>query len=65
MGATIVGVGPWTNLALLEVTRPGLLDSTQLIVLGGYVRAVGAGLPAWEPDMDYNVQQDTLAARIV
>src|SRR5215211_662405 len=65
MGATIVGVGPWTNLALLEVMRPGLLASTQLVVLGGYVRAVGAGLPTWEPDMDYNVQQDTLAARIV
>ncbi len=36
-----------------------------MVVLGGYVRAVGTGLPAWEPDMDYNVQQDTLAARIV
>jgi hypothetical protein len=64
MGATIVGVGPWTNLALLEVTRPGLLASTQLVVMGGYVSAVRAGLPAWEPDMDYNVQQDTLVARI-
>jgi hypothetical protein len=65
MGATVVGVGPWTNLALLEAVRPGLLASTQLVVLGGYVRSVRAGLPAWEPDMDYNVQQDTLAARIV
>jgi len=65
MGATIVGVGPWTNLALLEVTRPGLLASTRLVVLGGYVGAPGVGLPAWEPDMDYNVQQDTLGARIV
>ena len=65
MGATIVGVGPWTNLALLEVTRPGLLASTRLVVLGGYVRAPGAGLPDWGPDWDYNVQQDTLAARIV
>jgi inosine-uridine nucleoside N-ribohydrolase len=65
MGATVIGVGPWTNLALLEVTRPGSLASTQLVVMGGYVRAAGAGLPAWEPEMDYNVQQDTLAARIV
>ena len=65
MGATIVGVGPWTNMALLEVTRPGLLASTQLVVLGGYVRAPGLGLPEWEPDRDYNVQQDSLAARIV
>jgi inosine-uridine nucleoside N-ribohydrolase len=65
MGATVVGVGPWTNLALLEAARPGLLASTQLVVLGGYVRSIGAGLPAWKPDTDYNVQQDTLAARIV
>jgi inosine-uridine nucleoside N-ribohydrolase len=65
MGATIVGVGPWTNLALLEVARPGLLASTQVVVMGGYVRPAEPGLPAWGPDMDYNVQQDTLAARIV
>jgi hypothetical protein len=50
---------------LLEVTRPGLLGSTQLVVQGGCVRAVGAGLLAWEQEMDYNVQQDTFAARIV
>ena len=65
MGATVVGAGPWTNLALLEASRPGLLASTHLVVLGGYVRSVRAGLPRWEPDMDYDVQQDTLAARIV
>jgi hypothetical protein len=45
MGATVVGVGPWTNLALLEAARPGLLASTRLVVLGGYVRPVRAGLP--------------------
>jgi purine nucleosidase len=65
MGATVVGVGPWTNLALLEAARPGLLASAGLVVLGGHVRPVRAGLPRWEPDMDYNVQQDTLAAKIV
>jgi purine nucleosidase len=65
MGATIVGIGPWTNLALLEAARPGLLASTRLVVMGGYVRSAGPGLPAWTAEMDYNVQQDTLAARIV
>jgi inosine-uridine nucleoside N-ribohydrolase len=36
-----------------------------MVVMGGYVRPVGPGLPDWEPDVDYNVQQDTLAARIL
>ncbi len=64
MGATVVGVGPGTNLALLEVARPKLLASTRLVVLGGYVRWVGAGLPRWEAEMDSDVQQDELAARM-
>ena len=50
---------------MLEVARPGLLASIRLAVLGGYVSSVRAGLPAWAPEMDYNAQQDTLAARIV
>jgi inosine-uridine nucleoside N-ribohydrolase len=45
MGAAIVGVGPWTDLALLEVVRPRLLTSTRLVVMGGYVRAFMTGLP--------------------
>jgi purine nucleosidase len=66
MGATVVGVGLWTNLALLEATQPGLLTSARLVVMGGYVRPVGAGLPDWRADMgEYNVQQDAIAARIV
>ncbi len=65
MGATVVGVGPWTNLALLEASRPGLLASIPLVVLGGYVRSVRAGLPRWKPDMDYYVQQDALTVSIV
>jgi purine nucleosidase len=64
-GATIVAIGPWTNLALLEVARPGLLASSHLVVMGGYVRPPRAGLVPWRPDMDYNVQQDVVAARIV
>lgn len=64
-GATIVATGPWTNLALLEATRPDLLASTRVVVMGGYVRPPGSGLPSWGPEVDYNVQQDVAAARIV
>jgi len=45
MGAAIVGVGPWTNLALREVAQRRLLASTQLVVMGGFVRAIRTGLP--------------------
>jgi inosine-uridine nucleoside N-ribohydrolase len=33
--------------------------------MGGWTGAPVEGLPAWGPDMDFNVQWDTLAARIV
>jgi purine nucleosidase len=64
-GATIVAIGPWTNLALLETARPGLLASTRVAVMGGYVRSPRSGLGSWTPEMDYNVQQDVVAARLV
>jgi len=64
-GATIVAIGPWTNLALLEAARPGLLSSTRVVVMGGCVRPPGPGLVSLTPDMDYNVQQDIVAARLV
>jgi len=64
-GATIACIGPWTNLALLEASRPGLLASTRVVVMGGYVRPPRPGLVPWGPEMDYNVQQDAVAARIV
>lgn len=64
-GAVVVGIGPWTNLALLEVFHPGLLRSTTLVLMGGTVRPPADGFPSWGPEMDYNVQQDTLAARLV
>jgi len=64
-GATVVAIGPFTNLALLEVARPGLLASAEVVVMGGYVAPPGPGLPALGADSDWNVQSDTLAARIV
>jgi purine nucleosidase len=65
VGATVVAIGPYTNLALLEAARPGLLASVEVVLMGGYVTPMRPGLPNWGPNMDYNVQQDVLAARIV
>ncbi|MBA2519189.1 MAG: nucleoside hydrolase [Chloroflexia bacterium] len=64
-GATIVAVGPYTNLALLEVMRPGTLGRVPVIIMGGWVHPPAPGLPAWGPEMDFNVQWDTRAAEIV
>jgi purine nucleosidase len=64
-GATVVAVGPLTNLALLEAARPGLLGRADLVLMGGHVTAAPAGLPDLGPDADFNVQQDHLAARVV
>jgi len=64
-GATVIAIGPYTNLAVLEVMRPGAFDRASLVVMGGNVLPPAAGLPQWDPAMDYNVQADRVAARIV
>jgi inosine-uridine nucleoside N-ribohydrolase len=64
-GATIVAIGPYTNLATLEAIMSGSLGRVPVVLMGGIVRAAGAGLPAWGPEMDWNVQCDTNAAEVV
>jgi inosine-uridine nucleoside N-ribohydrolase len=64
-GATIVAIGPFTNLALLEVARPGALRRASVVAVGGWFPFAADGLPGWGPEMDWNVQWDTAAARIV
>jgi purine nucleosidase len=64
-GATVVAVGPWTNLALLERQRPGRLRTATVVAMGGWVWPPRAGLPPWGPDKDWNVQCDPAAARLV
>jgi len=60
-----VAVGPLTNLALLEVARPGLLGRAAVVLMGGHLPAARPGFPPVGPEDDFNVQQDHLAARIV
>jgi purine nucleosidase len=64
-GAPIVAIGPYTNLAQLEAVRAGSLGRVPVVLMGGIVHAAGAGLPAWGPEMDWNVQCDTNAAQVV
>ncbi len=64
-GATIVAIGPYTNLGLLGVERPALLARAKVVVMGGWFDLPRAGLPPWGPDRDSNVQHDTDAARMV
>jgi inosine-uridine nucleoside N-ribohydrolase len=61
-GAVVVAIGPYTNLAMLEAARPGLLASSGVVVMGGHVTTPREGLPQWGVDDDFNVQQDRLAA---
>jgi purine nucleosidase len=64
-GATLLAIGPYTNLAALERIRPGSLSRIPIVVMGGWVLPPAAGLPDWGPDMDWNVQWDTRAAKVV
>jgi inosine-uridine nucleoside N-ribohydrolase len=64
-GATIVGVGPFTNLALLEERRPGVLAGASVVLMGSHVRPAPSGFPRWGTREDYNVQPDVAAARRV
>jgi purine nucleosidase len=64
-GATIVAIGPYTNLALLEERLPGVLGRARLTVMGGYVYPPREGYPRWSNEMDYNVQVDARSAYTV
>jgi inosine-uridine nucleoside N-ribohydrolase len=64
-GATVVAIGPWTNLAMFDTWRPAALRSTDVVVMGGHVPPAAEGYPPWGMRDDFNVQQDATAARIV
>ncbi len=64
-GAAIVGIGTYTNLAMFVAARPVLAASTRFVLLGGYTEPPAEGLPQWRPEIDWNVQQDQVASRIL
>lgn len=64
-GAIVVGIGPFTNLALLEQRTPGILARARLVLMGGCVRPIRPGFPQWSARDDYNVQMDVAATRAV
>lgn len=63
--AMIVGIGPFTNLSLLERDYPGILARAELCLMGGSVNPPPQDFPAWGFDRDYNVQADSRAAKHV
>ena len=64
-GATIIGIGPYTNLYLLDLQCPGILRQTELFLMGGYVYSPRPGYPTWGNEMDFNIQVDIRSAKHV
>jgi len=63
--ATIVAIGPYTNLALLDQKYPGMLQKAKIYLMGGYIYPIREGFPNWGNNMDYNIQIDVNSAKYV
>lgn len=64
-GAAVIGIGPYTNLYLLDKKYPGILRGTKLFLMGGYIYPVRPGYPGWKNEFDWNVQSDVKSAKHV
>ena len=64
-GATIIAIGPFTNLYLLDLEYPGILKQANLFLMGGYVYPIRFGFPQWPNEMDWNIQVDVRSAKHV
>jgi len=64
-GAIVVAIGPFTNLALLERRKPGILERANLFLMGGFVFPTREGYPPMTNEMDYNVQVDVESSLVV
>ncbi|MCA1619173.1 MAG: nucleoside hydrolase [Acidobacteria bacterium] len=64
-GAVVAAIGPFTNLALLERRRPGILRDARLCLMGGHFLASREGFPRWDFRDDWNIQVDAASALYV
>jgi purine nucleosidase len=64
-GATIIAIGPFTNLYLLDLQYPGILMDTNLFLMGAYVYPTRLGFPNWGNETDWNIQVDVKSAKHV
>lgn len=60
-GATVVCIGPVTNIAMFETFRGDMLRRRHLVIMGGSVDSPPDGYPRWGAERDWNVQWDTRA----
>ena len=63
--ATIIAIGPFTNLYLLDRKHPGILRQAKLFLMGGYIHPIRPGFPEWGNDSDWNIQVDVRSAKHV
>ena len=63
--ATIIAIGPFTNLFLLDCKFPGILAEANLFLMGGYILPIRPGFPNWGNDFDWNFQVDVQSAKHV
>ncbi len=64
-GAVVIGIGPFTNLYLLDLQYPGILKRIKLVLMGGYVYPPRSGFPQWKRNFDFNVEVDIKSAKHV
>jgi purine nucleosidase len=63
LGATLVGIGPFTNFMLVDQKYPGILKDANLFLMGGYVDDIPAGFPQFSRQDDWNMQMDIRATQ--
>lgn len=64
-GATLVGIGPFTNFMLVDQKYPGILRDAKLFIMGGYVDDIPAGYPQFSRQDDWNMQLDVKATQYI
>jgi inosine-uridine nucleoside N-ribohydrolase len=65
LGATVIGIGPYTNLYLLDQKYSGILKTANIFLIGGSIFSSGEGYPDLKNEDDYNIQLDVEAAKHV